>query len=292
MRASGLERDGFERLIRCSVIASMGLLSGLSSAQTKSSNSDCDPACLAEDGSSACQAPCDGREKALQLHDAANEQYAAGEYQDALDSLLKAVEIDPGATELHYNIALIAEKLGHLEQAIEHYELALTTEKVPDERAALKRTIARLKGALASGDFEEPTTKSQPDVVVPPPRAPVLATPAPHDTSYYPWIAFSGGVTMASLLTAGVLAGVASSTHPEDEAVTGPDISVADLQADADAAHRLAIGADVMLGVGAVAALATVGFVVAHSYANEEPATGAGLVLLAQPGGGSVLCRF
>ena len=230
--------------------------------------------------------------RALELHDEARVLYARGQYHEAVAKLEEAVALDPQAKTLHYNLGLIAEKLGDLTGAIGHYRLCLELETDPYEREQLARIIKRLEGARAAGVFEP-----QP-AAAPPPAAPTPAAARPS-SPLVPWAWVSGATAVSAFLVATVLASRASALDPDaEETRTGPGVTLEALQEDAADAHDLAVGADVALGVGLVAAATTVVLVLVAA-SDDEPTTAtatrsapATLALRLGPGRGALSWRF
>ncbi|MBI4699762.1 MAG: tetratricopeptide repeat protein [Deltaproteobacteria bacterium] len=198
-------------------------------------------------------AAADDREQALALHDEAKELYAAGRYREAAAKLEEALEHDPEATPLYYNLAVIHEKLGQLDRALDRYRKCLELERDPGERSKLERTIARIEGALRDRPTRPPPAK--PSVAAEPEAEP----PAPGGLAgLSPWI-YGAGASAGGALLLGTVAGIcAVALHPGAGAATGPDVTVDDLRSDAAVAHGFAVVADVAVALGAAAGTATV----------------------------------
>jgi tetratricopeptide (TPR) repeat protein len=211
--------------------------------------------------------PDDAPARALALHDEARQLYARGRYREAVAKLDEAVGIDPDAKVLYYNLGLIHERLGDLDRAVASYRKALELEQDEREKVNLARIIKRLEGAKAAGDLAVPA---------PPPLPPVTPEPQPAPSSggTSPWVWVGVGTSATAALIAVILASRAHATQPDDP-TTQPGVSVDDLEAAADDAHRLAVGADVALGIGVVAGVTTVVVALATSGAGgEEQARG------------------
>ena len=192
--------------------------------------------------------------KALELHDEAKVLYAKGKYIEAVAKLRRAVKIDPEGKELFYNLGLIQEKMGNLDAAIADYRRCFELESDPDEKLQLARIIKRLEGARHYTEFEPGDAPSS---------GGSAASPDGDGTdvggaTVSPWVWVGAGVSLASFSIAAILALRASDVDPGDDAMTGPDRSLQQLEDDADEAHSLAIGADVMLAVGVAASAVTV----------------------------------
>jgi tetratricopeptide (TPR) repeat protein len=201
--------------------------------------------------------------RALELHDRAQELYAKGKYDEAIAALNEALELDPDAKVLHYNLGLIHEKKGDLDAALSDFKHCLELEQNPAERLQLARIIKRLQGARRYKAFDAgtpaPRRASKPQVIN-----------VRHGVSNWVWV--TGGLALASFTTAAILAAQASSVHPGNDAMTGGDVSIESLQRDADSAHALAVGADVMLAVGVLASAATLTIAIVSAETNVEAA--------------------
>jgi tetratricopeptide (TPR) repeat protein len=224
----------------------------------------CAPAVARADESSAPN-------RALQLHDEAKALYAKGKYSEAVDKLRLAVELDPNARVLYYNLGLIEEKLGHIDAALAYLRRCLELEQKDEERASLKRMIKRLEGAKKYVDFGEEAL------------APIIIRngDAPDDDGdddggsmhpLLPWTYAAGGTSVVAAIISVGLGAAASDVDPGNEPTTRAGTSVDDLEADAHEAHNLGIGADVTLGIaaGALAATLVLALVVAHDAGDGE----------------------
>jgi hypothetical protein len=83
------------------------------------------------------------------------------------------------------------------------------------------------------------------------------------------WV--TGATAVSALAVGRGRAGPAAALHPGGDATTGPDVSLDDLQSDAEQAHGLAIGADIAFGLAAAATAATV--VLAFTLTGEPAST-------------------
>ncbi|MFP4054087.1 MAG: tetratricopeptide repeat protein [Phycisphaerae bacterium] len=62
-----------------------------------------------------------------------------GDYSTAADHFRKALQDDPNSPELHFNLAAVAEKLGRLKLARQHYTAAVKNREDPQAEAGLRR---------------------------------------------------------------------------------------------------------------------------------------------------------
>ncbi len=185
---------------------------------------------------------------ALELHDEALSLYARGEYENSRAKLLEALGLDPEAKLLYYNLGLVAEKMGDLDNALKHYRDCLNMETDRRERVALARIVKRIEGARLrvpkrySGVGDE-TSAGVADAV-----------DAGSSTSDFRVASYwTGGAAVAGLVAGGVLAGFAHATDPGRRPETSVATPVEKLQSQAERAHRLGLGADVAFGVAGAA---------------------------------------
>ncbi|WP_438037088.1 tetratricopeptide repeat protein [Sorangium sp. So ce204] len=200
-------------------------------------------------------------ERATALHDEAQRRYQHGEYRAAIAKLEAAVALDPEGKELIYNLAMIHERLGEIDEAERYYRRYLDMEALPKAREEVRAVLKRLKGAkreLASAKPppSSPAEAASVSTALPYlPRHPVaVGSATPRAT----WLGVSGGIAAGSLVVGGVFAALAVARDPGAGERTGAGVSIADLRADASAAHRCAVAADVaflVAGLSGAAAL-------------------------------------
>lgn len=214
------------------------------------------PAPTAEPSRAADLPPGDGAgpgaEQARRLHDEAKELYLSGRYGEALRRLERALEFDPDGKDLHYNTAFVAEKLGRLEIAIEHYRICAKLEPRPWERRRLEAVVERVQGAKRR-QAKARAAASRPRPTVPsasPPREPV-------DFGSWPYIGTA--VAGSALVFGTVLAVHAASVAPEKGTeATSAGVPIDDTRDAADAANASAVAANVAFLTAAAAGVATV----------------------------------
>ncbi len=216
-------------------------------------------------GRKAAQAEAAAARQAMALHDEAAVLYEQGSYRAAIDKLEAALRLDPKGAELVYNLALIHERLGDFEAAERYYLRYLEMDIDAAARARVQGILRRLSGARKELHVAGPAPRpgqpleaAPPLLVVPPPRAP--------SRPIRPVVWLTGGVAVAGLVVGSALAINAVARNPGNSAMTGGSTSIADLQADAHAAHQSAVGADVSIILGLVAAGAAAIF-----YATTDP---------------------
>jgi len=203
--------------------------------------------------------------EAKRLHDEARELYDDGEYRKAIERLEQALALDPDGKELVYNLGLIHEKLAEPLEAERWFRRYLEVETDPVLRERTQRALKRIEGvkrdqaaARARQESAAPAAPSAQTAATPPPPPPPTTT-----RPVGPWVWITGGVAVSALIVGNAFA---ISKSPGNDARTGGSVGVADLQADADAAHSRAIIADVSF---VVALLAGAG--AAYLYLSTPP---------------------
>lgn len=192
------------------------------------------------------------RERAYELFEQAEAEYAGGDLEEAERLLAEALSIfhEPA---LVYNLARARERLGRTEEAIAGYRAYL--EELPDapNRGVIERQIETLERSLRTPEPEpEPEPERRPPVESDPP----LVIPL-----------IFGGVGLAALGTGAVLGGLAVAER--DAAIEAP--SQRDGMAALDRGETLATVANVLFAAGgAVLAVGVVWAVVALATAGDE----------------------
>ncbi len=204
----------------------------------------------------------------------ARDLYEAGDYKEAIVELQTARALDPHAKDLVYNLGLVNEKLGDIDQALHFYKLYLDMDIEPAERARAEGIIKRLEGARtqveappAGSATAAPTATVTVVVPGPPPPPPHGRVDALTITSL---VIAVGGIGVGT--TFGILA---LSDKPKNNYVTGSgpgaDGTYAQLQAQADQAHTEGIIADVGFIVGVVGTGATLAFFFGRTKDKKHP---------------------
>lgn len=213
-------------------------------------------------------------ESAIQLFDEAQELYQRGAYRDAIDKLERAVALDPAGSELVYNLALVHERLGEVDEAERYYQKYLEMETDPKAKERVRAVLKRLAGAK-----RELVKESAP-------AAPAKCAP---DTSLRP-LTFAVGASAAAALVIGSSFAIAALvTDPSASDATSAGEPYSALRDRAALAHREAIVADVSFAIGALATAATIYLAVrGHGAEAARPAT----ALRLGPGGAAVVGSF
>jgi tetratricopeptide (TPR) repeat protein len=206
--------------------------------------------------------------EAKRLHDEARELYDAGEYRKAIEKLEQALALDPEGKELVYNLGLIHEKLAEPLEAERWFRRYLEVETDPALRERTQRALKRIEG-VKRDQAAARARQAQSATAAPPAPQGVPAPPPPATPSSRPvgtWVWLTGGVAVSALIVGNAFAISAVSKSPGNDARTGGGVGVADLQADADAAHSRAIVADVSFVVALLAGAAS-----AYLYLSTPP---------------------
>ncbi len=235
------------------------------------------------------------------VHDTrAEDFFEAEDYDRALEEMELAQEIAPSTVRL-YNMAVCNERLGRIVPALELYRIFVVAGDAPAARLGRAReALARLETAQraaevrraeelasASSNAEEPGDGDTPHDEVGGAGRRRLAPPV---------FFVSLGVTLASAVAWAVVAGVTLSRHndyvewaDQDSAPSRAALNVIEAR---DKGHALALGADVLLGLTAAAALTTAILAFLTRWSGDEGGEGATLTpFVTASGGGLDLVR-
>lgn len=178
--------------------------------------------------------------------EAALVHYREGHYRSAVAELEAALNLDPAGKDLLFNLALVHEKLGQLDQAITALERYAELEKDARELERARQWIQRMKGARA--ELAPPAVPAR--APMPPPASVATTAAAVEPHSNKAWILATAGIAVAAT-TVGAIFGVrALSLRPGPNPSTGPGTSVEDLRAQQAEAESSALVADIAFAVG------------------------------------------
>lgn len=205
-------------------------------------------------------APEPGSPKAVELakkhFERARAAYGMGSYKAAIDELKQALRYDPNGKDLVYNLALVHEKLGNVELAIENFKRYIEMEDDPKERERVDQIVQRLEGAR-----EELAEDGEPVVVLDEDEkenetrpAPVAPRDRPGKGRMDGWVYATGGIAIAAAVVGTVFGVRALSTRPGDGDTTGPGTTPQDLRDQSVEAHNYAVVADVAFAISVVSA--------------------------------------
>jgi tetratricopeptide (TPR) repeat protein len=192
--------------------------------------------------------------------------YQAGAYREAIAEFEAARALDPKAKELVFNLAVIHEKLGNMDDALRFVHLYAQMDLDAGERARAEGYITRLEGAKHELDgHKAPEAK-------PPASAGGEAGHAPPRVRGRLDVAtFAAGGGALAFAVVGTVLGVKALADRPTSFVTGRDGTVAQLQHLEHTAHTEAVAADVCF-IAAIAAAAGAGYLYFGRYRDSAPA--------------------
>jgi tetratricopeptide (TPR) repeat protein len=201
----------------------------------------------------------DAAARAKQHFQRGRELYSQGAYREAITELEAAHKLDPTAKDLVYNLSIVNEKLGQIDEALHYLHAYLEMDLEAPERTRAEAAVKRLEG-------------SKKEVVVPfvapvptPPRVASTGTPEkPPPTSQPHGRVDAATVTFAATsvagLAVGAIFGIKALSDQPSGLVSGKDGNTpTSIEALQQHAHTEGIVADVGFGVG-VAALAVTAY--------------------------------
>ncbi|MCB9580556.1 MAG: tetratricopeptide repeat protein [Polyangiaceae bacterium] len=193
--------------------------------------------------------------------------YKNGAYREAIAELQEALRFDPNGKDLVYNLAVVHEKLGELDQAIEQFRRYSQMETDPKEIERVEKTIKRLEGARDELRAKEqaatppPTERPPPKPDEPAPEPELRTTrvviPPAEKGRLDAFTYGAAGVAGVATVVGVVYAVRAVSTRPGSDEATGPNSTVFELQDRAQRAHNYAVTADVAFVIAALSGGAT-----------------------------------
>jgi hypothetical protein len=188
--------------------------------------------------------------EAQQHFQRAKDLYQTGAYREAIAELEHARGLDPKAKDLVFNLGIVHEKIGKLDEAITFFRQYMEMEGVSAaERAKAENIIKRIEGAKR----EVPVAPAKGTAEPPPPPT--------HDEDSRNGRIDVATITAGSIAVVGLGVGatfgiLALSTKPSGF-VTGRDGTYGTLQSKTSDAHTQAVVSDVGFGVGIAAAVVT-----------------------------------
>jgi tetratricopeptide (TPR) repeat protein len=238
--------------------------------------------------------------------------YAQGAYRDAITELEAAHALDPNAKDLVFNLGVVHEKLGDIEDALKWFKQYTMMDLTAQERERADAYIKRLEGAKKELEEKQNAAPAPPQEATPPgteggPPAPRPAWPPSPGSGlargYYAPPPPSFGRVDALTLTAaglsviglgfGVALGIkALADRPPSTPTTSASLTFAQLMKEVDQAHNEGILADVSFAVALVAGAATAYLYFGRTRSVPAVSTGSTTVSAAPvPGGGALLMK-
>jgi hypothetical protein len=232
----------------------------------------------------------------------ARSYYGQGAYREAIAELEAAHVLDPSAKDLVFNLGVVHEKLGDIDDALRWFRLFTTMDLTPQERDRADAYIKRLEGAKKEVEDKQAAQQraAGPQRSAAPSRAPPEPTPSPAlPPPERSSVGRLDGLTIAAMSATGlglafgvVMAVRAKIDEPPPTFVTGRDGTYADLVNRQDTAHREAVLADIGFGVAVAGAIATATLYFGRTRATPAPTAGSTRVSAAPlAGGGAVLVQ-
>jgi tetratricopeptide (TPR) repeat protein len=207
--------------------------------------------------------------------------YQTGAYREALGELEAAHALDPNGKELVFNLGVVNEKLGKIDDALRYFRQYAQWEGLTaQEKQKVDGFIRRLEGAKR----EIPPS--------PPPPAPRPEKPREPERGRID----AATIVAASFAVAGLGVGTffgvkALIDRPRSDYTTGRDGSIDDLQRATDTSHREARIADVGFAVGVVAAAVTAYLYFARPKVTVAPSPSAQVSAAPVAGGGAFVVQ-
>jgi tetratricopeptide (TPR) repeat protein len=222
---------------------------------------------------------------AEQHYQKARELYQSGAYREALAELEAAHTLDPNAKELVFNLGVVNEKLGKIDDALRYFrQYAQFDGLSAQEKQKADNFIRRLEGAKRE-------IPPQPPPQQPPPQPPPQPSRPPERGRFDAATAVAGVIALAGLGVGATFGIKALVDKPKQNFTTGKDGSFDDLQRARDDSYSEARIADVSLAVGVVAAAVTAYLYFGRTKAPQVSNTRAQVSAAPVPGGGAFVVQ-
>lgn len=196
--------------------------------------------------------------EAKQHFDRARESYRNGAYREAIAELEHALALDPEGKDLEYNLGLIYEKLGEIDNAIVHFKRYVELETDATERERAESTIRRLEGARHEVATAPPTRSTATRPESKPAARPASIERAPpverrERGRADGWVVGAGGVAVAAAVVGAVFGIRALVLQPKENDSTSSTETYDDLRQRQQSAHSSAVVADIAFAIGIAA---------------------------------------
>jgi len=185
------------------------------------------------------------------------ELYQAGSYREAIMELDKARALDPKAKDLVFNLGIVHEKLGEIDEALRYARLYAQMDLEPAERERAETYIKRLEGAKTEVLVKKPSMEPSPE--------------SRRVRGRLDAATIAVGVVAVGAAAAGIAFGIKALTDKPPQNVTVLMGGFNSLNAQVASAHTEAVVADVCFG-GAVAAAAATAVLYFTRYRDAPPA--------------------
>ena len=218
--------------------------------------------------------------------------YAQGSYREAIGELEAAHTLDPNAKDLVFNLGVVHEKLGDIEDALKWFRLYTTMNLTPPERDRADAYVHRLEGAKKELEDKQAAAAAAGAThvpVTPPPPPPPKERTAPGRID---GLTIGTASVSVAALVFGIVMGVkAEQDRPPSPFITGRNGTYSDLVDRQANAHQEAVLADVGFGVAAVAgaSAAVLFFTRTHTVGPATGTSGSTSVSAAPLTGGGAL---
>jgi tetratricopeptide (TPR) repeat protein len=173
------------------------------------------------------------------------ELYQAGAYREAIVELDAARALDPKAKDLVFNLGVVHEKLGEIDEALRYARLYAQMDLEPAERTRAEGYIKRLEGAKSEVAAREALAAAS---------HPVPGAAAGPVRGRLDVITLSVAGVAVVAAGVGVVMGVKALADKPSNLMTGPTVMYSDLTNQQSSAHTEAVVADVCFGTAVVAA--------------------------------------
>ncbi len=210
--------------------------------------------------------------EALEFFASGRAHYEAGRYTEAAQDLEAALTLDPGSPTLMYNLSKVYELMGEMDRAIRYMEQYLQRISPDDleERESAETALRRLRGARDWLALREAAQQGQAQSLRQLAPRVIVRERGVADSPF--WITLGAGV--AILATGGVTGGLAFGAKNEaDDFVLRMPEDQARRESLVDRSQRLALSADVILGVGAATCVGALLLYLLRSRSFERDAT-------------------
>jgi tetratricopeptide (TPR) repeat protein len=178
----------------------------------------------------------------------ARELYQQGAYREAIGELEAAFALDPSGKDLVFNLGVVHEKLGDIDDALKYFHRYEQMDLTDQERAKADAYLKRLEGARH--EVEKPPEPAPTQQPTPPPPPP---PPPPEHGRIDALTITAAGVAVVGFGVGTFFGLRALSERPKSGTVTSSTDTYADLQNQANKAHNAATVADVGFAAGIVA---------------------------------------